>query len=615
MKISVIKKRITANLIPIALKYIQKLIYILPKGDRFKLVILFLLMLFAAVMEVAGIGMIPVFVAIVADPEKVLSIDWLQPAFKRLEIAGAQDLLIWGSVILVLVFLIKSAYIIAFNYFEARFIYNRRYTISLRLMTSYMQAPYTFHLQRNTAELLRNITREVNVLINIVVSNLLRMSREGVMTFAILAFLFIIEPFITLMVISLSALGAGTFILLNRKKLKEYGKKEQQHHTEMIKTVNQGLGGIKEARVLNREREFIDKFRVEVYDTTRLMAYTKFIMQIPRPVVETTAVLGMLLIAVLMVWQGRAMSVIIPILTLFAMATVRLMPSVQQLVSMYTNLRYHMVTIDPIYQDLTELSGCNTAFVEDRKNKTSLNLDNKIEIRNISYRYPNSGEYAIDDISITIPKGKAVAFVGASGAGKTTMVDLILGLLVPEQGSILVDGTDIISCLSTWQRTIGYIPQSIYLADETLRSNIAFGVPRHQIDDSKVWKAIRLAQLESLTKQLPDGLDTIVGEFGTRLSGGQRQRVGIARALYHNPQVLVMDEATSALDNITEKEITKSIESLKGERTLIMIAHRLTTVKNCDILYFMEDGKIIQKGTYDELVSSNNQFRAMAMEK
>ncbi|SHE35377.1 ATP-binding cassette, subfamily C [Fodinibius roseus] len=571
-------------------------------------------MLLAAVMEVAGIGMIPAFVAIVADPERVLEIEWLEPVLSTLAISNAEDLLIWGSIALVSIFIIKSLYIIAFNYFEARFIFNRRYTISHRLMRSYMQAPYIFHLRRNTAELLRNITQEINVFINNVVSILLKMAREGVMALSILIFLFVMEPLITILVISLSGLGAGTFILLNKKKMKEYGREEQERRSEMIKALNQGLGGIKDARVLNREEEFIEKFRIEAYMSTRLMAYIRFIQQIPRPVVETTAVLGMLLVSVLLVWQDRSMGAIIPILTLFAMATVRLMPSIQQLVSMYTNLRYNMVSLDPIFDDLKELEDYNTRFIKDRKNKNKLEFEDQIVIKNLSYRYPESEEQAIDGISITIPKGEAVAFVGASGAGKTTVVDLILGLLDPDGGEILLDGKSIQENISAWQRNIGYIPQMIYLADETLRANIAFGLPEDEIDDHKVMEAVRLAQLETMLNRMPDGLDTIVGEHGTRLSGGQRQRIGIARALYHDPKVLVMDEATSALDNITEKEITNAISSLKGERTLIMIAHRLTTVKNCDKLYFMEDGKIIQEGTYQDLVSTNMRFREMALE-
>lgn len=594
---------------------IKKIFYILPKGDQIKLAVLLLGMLAAGVLEVVGIGMIPAFVTIVADPGRILNIEWIQPFISFFKITTAKDLLVWGSVILVAIFILKSLYVIAFNYFEARFINNRRYTISIRLMHAYMQAPYTYYLERNTAELLRNITLEVNMLVNNVITNLLTIIREGVMGLAILILLFAVEPLITLLLVSLSGIGAGTFILLNKKKVKEYGEKEQVLRREMIKAVNQGLGGIKEARVLNREDEFIDKFRKDAYGSTRLLAYIRFIQQIPRPVVETTTVLGMLFIAVLLVWQDRPMSAIIPILSLFAISTVRLMPSVQQLVALYTSLRYNMATIFPIYNDLKELEEYNAKFLDDRKNKCQLRLKHEIEIKNVTYHYPGSKEQAISGISIKIPKGKAVGFVGASGAGKTTIVDLILGLLEPDEGEILVDGIDIQQKLSAWQRNMGYIPQSIYLADETLRSNIAFGLADDKIDDEKVRKAVKLAQLDNLVSRLPNGLNTILGEHGTRLSGGQRQRVGIARALYHDPQVLVMDEATSALDNITERQITNAIESLKGERTIIMIAHRLTTVKNCDKLYFMEEGKIIQEGTYLDLVESNNRFREMALEE
>ena len=593
---------------------LKKLFYILPKGDPVKLCILFVLMLVAATLEVAGIGMIPAFVAIVADPDHVMSLEWLQPALAMMDISNSRDLLIWGSVGLVGIFILKSTYVIIFNYYEARFIFNRRYTISYRLMRSYMQAPYIFHLRRNTAELLRNISQEINVLTNNVITNILKIGREGVITLGILIFLFTVEPMITILVITLSGLGAGSFILLTKKKMKEFGKEEQDRRMEMIKAVNQGLGGMKDVRVLNREDEFINKFRKEAYNSTRLMAYLRFIQQIPKPVVETTAVLGMLMIAVILVWEGRPMAAIIPILTLFAMATVRLMPSVQLLVSMYTALRYNLVSIDPIYDDLKELQADNEKFLKDRKSGKQVTFKDHIELKNVSYFYPSSEEPALDRISLIVEKGKAVAFVGSSGAGKTTIVDVILGLIDPSSGSVLVDGNDIQDNLSAWQRNIGYIPQTIYLADETLRSNIAFGLPEAEIDDAKVAKAVTLAQLGDLVTQLPDGLETIIGEDGTRLSGGQRQRVGIARALYHDPEVLVMDEATSALDNITEKHITSAIEALRGDRTIIMIAHRLTTVKNCDMLYFMEEGQIIQEGSYGDLIDSNIQFREMALE-
>lgn len=595
-------------------KTLNKIFYILPKGDPLKFAVLLLLMFVAAVMEVAGLSMIPAFVAIIADPQRVMQIDWLQSVFSILDITSKRDLLLWGSGALVGIFIIKSVYIIAFNYFEAHFVYRRQYSISHRLMRSYMQAPYIFHLQKNTAVLLRNITQEINVLINNVIASLLKMTREVVMALGILVFLFFMEPLITLVIISLSVFGAGAFILFNKNKMKDYGEEEQECRSQMIKALNQGLGGIKDARVLNREEEFIEKFRIQAYRSTQLKAYIRFMQQVPRPVVETTAVLGVLVVAGLLVWQNRPMDAIIPILALFAIATVRMMPSIQTIVTLYTNLRYNLVSLSPIYDDLKELESDNARFNDDRNQKDKLKFENEIQIQNLSYHYPGSDEQALNEITLTIAKGEAVAFVGSSGAGKTTLVDIILGLFEPDEGEIYVDGVNVRGNLSAWQRNVGYIPQTIYLADETLRANVAFGLPKNEIDDNNVMDAIKLAQLERLLKQLPDGLDTIIGENGTRLSGGQQQRLGIARALYHKPKVLVMDEATSALDNITEKQIINAIEALKDDHTLIMIAHRLTTVKNCDKLYFMEHGNIVQAGSYHNLVDSNIKFREMALE-
>jgi ATP-binding cassette, subfamily B, bacterial PglK len=595
------------------LDLIKKLFYILPKGDPFKVAVLFLMMLIAAGLEVIGIGMIPAFVSIVAAPEQVLGYEPLQFLWSALNITTDQDLLIWGSAALVGVFILKGIYIIFFNYIEAKFVFNRRFIISHRLMSSYMQAPYTFHLGRNTSELLRNLTSEVNIIVNHIMTNLLKMSREGLMAISILLFLFVMEPLISMVVILFSGLGAGSFLFLTQKKMKVYGEQEQRHRRNMILAINQGLGGIKDARVLNREQHFIEKFRTEVYDSTRLLAWIRYIQQIPKPVVEVTAVLGMMIISAIMVWQGRPMSTIIPILTLFAMATVRLMPAVQQLSTMYTGIRYNLVAINPLYDDLKELELYRKQFLADRRSKERVTLEERIHSENVSYSYPGSDEKALKEVSFEIPRGKAVAFVGESGAGKTTIVDLLLGLLEPTEGEIKVDGRNIHQKLSAWQINIGYIPQSIYLADETLRNNIAFGIPDDEIDDEKVLQAIESAQLSEMVSRLPDGLDTMIGENGTRISGGQRQRVGIARALYHNPQVLVMDEATSALDNITEKEITRAIEALKGDRTIIMIAHRLTTVENCDCLYLMKNGRIVDEGSYGELVEKNRDFRRMAL--
>lgn len=591
---------------------LKKLFYLLPKGDAFKLTGLVFFMLIAALLELVGIGMIPVFVSIIAAPEKVMENEIIAPFLTYLGITKSGELLLFGGGVLLVAFIVKSIYIIFFNYVEAKFIYRRQYYLGKKLMDKYMFAPYTFHLEKNSAEILRNVTGEIRILINVVVTNILKMTREGVIAVTIFLFLLVVEPLITLIVLLISGVGVGSFLFLTQKKVKRLGKEEQLHRRNMIQAVNQGVGGIKDARILNREKNFVKKFSDEALKSSNLMAYIRFIQQIPKPVVETSAVLGMMCIAGLMVLQGRSIASIIPILTLFAMAVVRLMPAVQQLSSMYTNLRYNMVSIEPIYEDMNILDSYRLKN-KNRDTKEDITFTEEIKARNVTYSYPNSSEKALNGVSFRIKPGESVAFVGESGSGKTTLVDALLGLLDLNDGEFTVDGKNIETVLTSWHKNIGYIPQSIYLSDETLKENIAFGIPYEEIDDSRVTDVLRSAQLKELVDSLPKGLNTIVGENGTRLSGGQRQRIGIARALYHNPQLLVMDEATSALDNITEREVTKAIESLKGKKTLIIIAHRLTTVENCDTLFMMKNGKIIDSGSYEDLKSKNLEFQKMAL--
>jgi len=591
---------------------IKKVLYLLPKGDKYRIAALLAMMLGAALIEVAGIGMIPAFVSIVADPDRVMNYEPIAGLLDWLGIETQQQLLVWGGSTLVLVFVIKNIYLTIYYYVEARYAYSRFYRLSHRLMSSYMQAPYTFHLQRNTADLLRNTNSEVRLLVQQVIKPSLIITKEAVMSISIVGFLLFMEPVITFIVMILLGSGVGGFLMLTQRRVKGYGLEEQEHRRGIIKALNQGVGGIKDARVLNREAEFIEKFRYAAWRSSVLLTKKFFLSKIPKPIVETIAVAGIMLIAILMVAQGRPVTTIIPVLTLFVMATVRLMPAIQQVTKSLTKLRYNLVVVDPIYDDIVELADYRKRFLADRDKRERIELKNKITIRDLHYSYPNSDEQALRGVSLSIPKGASVAFTGPSGAGKTTIVDLLLGLLEPDRGMILADGQNIQDHLSAWQRNIGYIPQFIYLSDETLRNNIAFGIKNEEIDDEAVWKALQLAQLDELVKGLPEGLETIIGERGVRLSGGQRQRIGIARALYHNPQVLVMDEATSALDNVTEKQIIAALDELKGQRTVITIAHRLTTVMDCDRIYFMKNGRIESEGTYDELIANNDSFRVLA---
>jgi ATP-binding cassette subfamily C protein len=322
----------------------------------------------------------------------------------------------------------------------------------------------------------------------------------------------------------------------------------------------------------------------------------------------------MLLIALVMVLQGRSMSSIIPILTLFGAATVRLMPAVNQVVQKLTQLRYYIYSLSPVHRDIMEMKDYHSQTMQESHVTEKLPFKESLSLKNIWYKYPNSDDYVLKGINLTIQKNTAIGFVGPTGVGKSTIVDVILGLLESEKGQVLVDGEDIVNNKRAWQNNVGYIPQFIYLSDDTMRNNIAFGIPESSISEEKIEAAVEAAQLKEFVDRLPDGLDSIVGEDGVRLSGGQRQRIGIARALYDNPDVLIMDEATSSLDNLTEQNVIAAIEAIKGERTIIMIAHRLSTVKNCDQLYLLEDGQVVQQGTYGELLQTSSQFRKMAVE-
>jgi ATP-binding cassette, subfamily B, bacterial PglK len=395
-----------------------------------------------------------------------------------------------------------------------------------------------------------------------------------------------------------------------RKLMSGQGLIRQDQSGQMIQWVNQSLGGIKETKVLGREPFFLDAFTKSAQAYGKANLLVGLATQLPNQFIDTVLIAAVLLIVIFSLIQGRAIQSILPMLSLFAIAALRLMPSAKRIVSTITTIRYFKHAVDLIYQDLTLLDPRSSLLLT--PNSPTAKLERLIELRDIHYQYPQATQASLSGISLSIPKGKSIAFIGSSGAGKTTIVDVILGLLTPSQGEILVDGSNILANLDSWQRQIGYIPQSIYLSDDTIRSNIAFGVATDEINEGQVWSAVKAAQLEELVFGLPDRLDTLVGERGIRLSGGQRQRIGIARALYHNPEVIIMDEATAALDNTTEREFMQALESMSADKTMITIAHRLSTVKNCDRLYFMKNGVLVDAGTYSDLLSRNREFQEMA---
>ncbi len=568
--------------------------------------LLFVLMLITAVLETIGIGLIMPFITVMTDPGIIENNVWLSRAKTFIGAKDQFDFLIFMGFGLVFFYILKNIGLGFLNYFQLRFIFSKRSVLGRRLFRTYLYKPFTFHLERNTAELMRNITNETIRVFNFVQS-LLKVCSESCVFCAIVIMLLWINPIIVVSSIAVLGILSGIFYKSVSNYLKKLGQRVQISLKYTGQAVLEGLGAIKEVKLANKEEYFPNIYFSNMMDNARANWRYSTISTIPKLSLEIVSVGSVIIIIVLLRMQGHDIKTMLPILSLFAMATIRLMPSLSQIVSNLQLARFDSSAVDIIYDDMK-----GNEHLREGLSQAYFNLKGSITINNLSYTYPNSQKYSLHDIRVRIDKGQAVAFAGTSGAGKTTLANIILGLLYPSGGGIYVDNSDIFQDLNSWQRNIGYVPQAIYLLDTTVRNNIAFGIEDREIDDELVWKALRISQLEDLVNELPQGLDTVIGENGVRLSGGQRQRIGIARALYHDPDLLVLDEATSSLDGETEREVSRAIEVLSGSKTLIIIAHRLSTIRNCSKIYYMDNGTIIDSGTFEELVARNPDFRRMA---
>ena len=591
---------------------VKKLYDLLPEGDLYKIGLLFLMMIFSSFLALLGVGMVPVFVSAVIDAERVLNYPVAGDFLKWIDVTNASELTIFGSFLLFAIYMIKNLYMMFYDYVNHKFMLNRQHYLQNRIFRAYMNSPYTFFINRNSSELLRNINNEVGKILSGTLRPLFFITLNSLMTLVIVAGLIVVEPLITGLGIIFFGGFSYVFLRMTRDKLSYYGSESLHHRNTMTKAVLEGLHGFKDARVLSRENYFLDTFHGHSYKHKTYDIYRNLLNAMPRRIIEMIALSGILFIAVVMVLQGRETTTIVPMIALFGAAVMKVRPSMNLVIENINQIRYNVHSVDAVYKDLTLLESYEDYAVSD-EDIEKLTLNREIELNDVTFFYPNSDEPAVKNINLTIPKNHAVAFVGPSGAGKTTMVDVILGLLEPREGAIKVDGVDLFSNRNRWQKNIGYIPQFIYLLDDTIRRNICFGIPDEEIDEQMLQTAIETAQLRELVDNLPEGVETRVGERGIRLSGGQRQRIGIARALYRNPQVLVMDEATSALDNITERVLIDAIERLRGDKTLIMIAHRLTTVQHCDTIYMMKNAEVIAEGSYNELLMTSKEFREMSL--
>lgn len=573
---------------------------------------LLLMMVGNAFLEALGIGLVVPVLAAVSKPKLLSDFALYQWLTERFGTPSTSDLLIASSLVLLSAYAIKNTYFIIHKYALFKFIFSRQVKTSRRLMRSYMFKPYTFHLQKNSSELLRTVNDEVRLVFQngmLAVANILV---EGIIILAVLSMLLYAEPLGALATFAFFGTISFVFLGFIRQRARALGAMQQRHGREMVKWVQQGLGGIKESKVLNRELFFIDAYTESSHGFAEAVRKLKVIRSIPRPLIETLGVGGMMMLTALMLYQGRSVGDILPILGLFAMSAVRLLPSVNRIVTSVTIIRGNLPMLDSVLEGLEAIEADEAE--EQRRaieDDSPLAFTDRLAIEDLTFRYAPDAEQVIAGMSFELERGEMIGFVGASGAGKSTLVNLLLGLLEPEGGALLVDGKRVDPTSASWQKMFGYIAQNTYLCDDTIRRNVAFGLEDNEIDDEAIWAALKLARLDDFIRTLPGQLDAMVGEKGTRLSGGQLQRIGIARALYHDPNVIIMDEATSNLDNITERQISDAIEALGGAKTIIIIAHRLTTIRNCDRIFFLREGQIEAEGDFEALLDRSEGFRAV----
>jgi len=570
----------------------KKLMYIFSKSDKRKVVLLLIMMIIGSFMEMLGVAAFQPFVNVIMDPSLIGETWWLSAINELFECKTTEKFLTVMAVGIILIYVIKNIYLWIQQDMIFRFTYGIQQKISTKLLTTYLDEPYTFHLNKNIAELQRSMQEDTNQFTQVLMHTL-QLIAEIIVVGVMGIYLFNVSQSITTVIVVLMAICVFFFFKVTRNFSRTLGKDAQVYKGKLYQWVNQSLGGVKEVKVLNREEFFVSSYKKYYKLFIKGVRINRLLSVTPKYLVEAVCMTGMLLaITIKLNFGQKEIMDFIPQLATFAVAAFRLMPSVGRINEHTTNINYAIPSVDLIYQDLKGIEDYEKQAGDEEGREWK--FEQAITARHITYAYPGSDRNVIDDADCIIPKGSTVAFIGSSGAGKTTMADIILGLLVPQRGKIHVDDMDVFRNLSLWHRNIGYIPQVIYLSDDTIRNNVAFGIHEEQIDDAAVCAALKKAQLLEFVESLPEGLDTFVGDRGVRLSGGQRQRIGIARALYHDPEILVMDEATSALDNETELAVMEAIEQLQGNKTMIIIAHRLTTIRKADIVYEVANGKVTE---------------------
>lgn len=573
------------------LQILKKLRVLLDKKQKRTMVGLMFLMVIGAFLQTAGVGLLVQVVNIVIDPKAVQTNAIAAWVYELCKSPGYQNFAVSIMALLIAVFVVKNVFLYVQQKLTFAFVYTNQFRTSERMMRNYLRRNYEFYLNADTAVVQRSITSDVNNMYALILA-LLQMMSDGVVSLFIITYCFLTNGTMTVLLAVVMLLVMGGVKMVLKPIMYKAGKDNQDYYSGLFKWISQTVQGIKEVKIATKEQYFVDEYKKCGKGYVDAVQRYSLYNNIPKLLIESVCVAVMVGYMIYLVATGSSTENMLTVFSTLAAAAFVLLPCVNRINNQINSIAY----FEPFFMGVSdnlqdEISGdkVDMTFAVDEKEK--LPVEKSIELRDITYAYPNTEKLIFDHADLTIPVGSAVGIVGTSGAGKSTVVDILLGLLQVKSGMVLADGVDTKTQYRKWLKNVGYIPQMIFMLDDTIRKNVAFGVPEDQIDEERLWEVLKEAQLDEFIKTLPEGLDTGIGERGIRLSGGQRQRIGIARALYNNPEVLILDEATSALDNDTEAAIMESINRLHGKKTLIIIAHRLQTIEKCDLVYRVENGK------------------------
>lgn len=596
------------------LEIISNTLRLLDKKEKKHLVVLLFLLSFSSLIEVAGIGSIMPFIAIVTNPEVIVENRYLAAIYKQLHFSNQNHFVIFVGINIFLLLIVTNASNALATWLIYKYSWMRNYSISKKLLQKYIYLPYEFFLMRNTSDLRKNIIEEVRMVVNGVLLQLLTVSKNLVFSVIVVLMIFYVDPVLAFTITVILGGAYGVLFGVIYRKLKKSGRVRAKSNQMRFKIAEEAFNSIKSLKVLGREQFFVDAFDKHSLKLSKSQAYKNIVSQLPKYLFEVLILGTIILIILYFLVTGKEVDYLLPTLSLYAFAAYRLMPAMQRLFAGVSDIRFSSMALDNVVNDMIDLSqkaGYRVSVPGDHGAK--LEFRESIELHIGSFRYQGQAENLFTDLRLEIRVNTTVGFVGSTGAGKTTLIDILLGLLQLEDGWLKIDGQPVArDDITRWQRNIGYVPQDIFLVDDTVKKNIALGIGDEDIDEDRVVRAARTAKIHDfIVNHLPQGYDTAVGERGIRLSGGQRQRLGLARSLYHEPQVLVFDEATSALDNVTEKQVMEAISELAGQKTILMIAHRLTTLRECDVIFVLDNGRILCSGSYSDLMQKCDIVRNM----